>query len=68
MGADVQVSSNPMSKPNVERSFKNMQQEFIFLFWENNITSCEDFNKNKQFCIDFYNEKYNKKGSDAFFV
>lgn len=65
MGADVQVSSNPMSKPNVERSFKNMQQEFTYLFWENNATSCEEVNKNKQFYIDAYNKKYNKKPTET---
>ena len=64
LGINFQASSNPMSKPNVERSFKNMQQLFVHYFREHNIMSCEEVNKNKQFYINLYNKEYNKKPTE----
>ena len=65
LGVQFQASSNPMSKPNVERSFKNMQQFFVCYFREHNITSCEEVNENKQFYINLYNKEYNKKPTET---
>ena len=65
LGIGFQASSNPMSKPNVERSFKSMQQLFVLYFRKNNVTSCEEVNKNKRFYINLYNQRYNKKPTNT---
>ena len=64
LGIQFQASSNPMSKPNVESAFKNMQQFFVCYFREHNVTSCEEVNANKQFYINLYNKTYNKKPTE----
>ena len=57
---EIQVSSNPMSKPNVERSFLNAQRFFIDWFLIDKVADCETVNKNKEHYIAKYNTYYHK--------
>jgi hypothetical protein len=62
IGIIVYTSSNPNAKPNVERSFDNMQHDFFFSFLKKhkaNTTTKAQKLVNK--CISKYNKTYNKK-------
>ena len=62
---DIEIfsSSDPTSKPNVERSFRNSQQLFPMLFHTLKINSIESVNHDKSLIINEYNQYYEKNKS-----
>ncbi|WP_436358360.1 hypothetical protein ACR34G_02350 [Mycoplasma sp. 480] len=59
-GIKVISSSVPTHKPNVERSFRNIQQYFPVLFLEYDLKTIDDLNINSDLIINSYNKKYKK--------
>lgn len=57
---DLDYSSNPKFKPNVERSFDTCQKNYPLYFHQQNWTTIEDLQKNKKQIVDFYNNKFKK--------
>ncbi|WP_406615786.1 hypothetical protein ACJA25_00785 [Mycoplasmopsis hyopharyngis] len=61
---DLDYSSNPKFKPNVERSFDTCQKNYPLYFHQQGWTTIEDLQKNKKQIVEFYNKKFKKTCED----
>ena len=60
---EIITSSDPTSKPNVERSFHNAQQLYPLICFKESINTFEKLQKNVDKLTKIYNFKYNKRSS-----